>query len=55
MANFKRKKCKKNVKCTICTTHRWLGNRSGRFKIKDEIEIRDKERLKEYVYNKRNV
>jgi len=33
--NFKRKKCKRNVKCTLCTAHRWLGNRKGRFKDKE--------------------
>lgn len=30
MANHKRKKSKRTVKCTICTTHRWLGNTKGR-------------------------
>jgi hypothetical protein len=33
--NFKRKKCKRNVKCTLCTSHRWKGNRKGRFKDKE--------------------
>jgi hypothetical protein len=34
--NFKRKKCK------LCTTHRWKGNRKGRFKDKEGTQ-REKE------------
>lgn len=30
MANFKRKRCKRQVRCTICTTHRWKGNGASR-------------------------
>lgn len=30
MANFKRKKCKRNVRCTLCTSYRWMGNSKGR-------------------------
>jgi len=33
--NFKRKKTKRNVRCTICTKHRWLGNSNGRKSIRD--------------------
>jgi hypothetical protein len=36
MANFKRKKSKRQVKCTICTTHRWKGNSKDRFKKADK-------------------
>lgn len=36
MANFKRKKTKRNVRCTMCTQNRWLGNNCGRFKHKFE-------------------
>lgn len=35
MAHRKRKKSKRNVRCTICTTYRWRGNGKDRFKIKD--------------------
>ena len=38
-------KRKRSVRCTLCTPHRWLGNSVGRFKAKDEREIRDKKRL----------
>jgi hypothetical protein len=31
MANFKRTKGKRNVRCTLCTTYRWMGN--GRDRI----------------------
>jgi hypothetical protein len=37
MANFKRGKCKRQVKCTLCTPHKYLGNHKGRFKAKEEI------------------
>ena len=33
---YRRRKCKRNVRCTICTDHRWLGNNTGRFKRKEE-------------------
>lgn len=26
MAHHKRKKCKRQVRCTMCTQHRWKGN-----------------------------
>lgn len=29
MANYKRKKSRKNVVCTMCTSHRWKGNSSA--------------------------
>lgn len=35
MANHKRKKSKRTVKCTMCTTHRWFGNNKGRVKNKE--------------------
>ena len=37
MANFKRAKTKRRVRCTICTSHRWKGNHTGRFHHKDEF------------------
>jgi methionine synthase II (cobalamin-independent) len=36
MANFKRKKTRRNVRCTLCTPVRWKGNHAGRFDPKDE-------------------
>lgn len=41
MANFKRKKSKRNVRCTICTTHRYRGNRAGRFSNKEEAKKKE--------------
>ena len=38
MANHKRKKSKRSVKCTMCTQHRWQGNSKGRFKPKEEAQ-----------------
>jgi hypothetical protein len=35
MANFKRKKSKRNVRCTICTKYRWRGNSTGKKRIRD--------------------
>jgi hypothetical protein len=32
----------------MCTPFRWLGNAKGRFKEKDEREMRDRRRLTEY-------
>ena len=34
MANFKRKKTKRNVRCTICTSYRWMGNKLDKQKPK---------------------
>lgn len=31
----KRKKPKRNVRCTMCTKYRWLGNNKGRRKLRD--------------------
>lgn len=36
MANHKRKKSKRTVKCTLCTTHRWKGNGKDRFPFRDK-------------------
>lgn len=36
MANHKRKKSKRSVKCTLCTPHRWMGNSVGRNKPKEQ-------------------
>ena len=34
--NFKRKISKRQVRCTMCTQHRWKGNAAGRRSIRDE-------------------
>ena len=36
MANYKRSKTKRNVRCTLCTSYRWFGNGKGRFKAREE-------------------
>jgi hypothetical protein len=33
--NYKRKKARRNVRCTLCTDLRWLGNNNGRRKHSD--------------------
>lgn len=33
--NHKRKKCRRSVKCQICTPYRGLGNNKGRVKDKE--------------------
>lgn len=35
MANYKRKRSKRQVRCTICTTYRWLGNHKARRPFRD--------------------
>jgi len=37
MANFKRKKSKRTVKCTLCTPDRWKGNNKDRFDTKETV------------------
>lgn len=46
VANHKRKKSKRVVKCTMCTTHRWFGNSAGRFPDK---EVEKKKRSKKEI------
>lgn len=48
MANFKRKKCKRTVRCTLCTQFRWMGNSKSHKRISDlknidkfELELKD--------------
>jgi hypothetical protein len=41
MANFKRKTSKRNVKCTLCTPVKWLGNNSARVKEKYKIDKKE--------------
>jgi len=33
--NFKRGKTRRNVRCTLCTPHRWRGNEKNRFKERE--------------------
>ncbi len=40
-------KRRRKVRCTMCTPNRWLGNNAGRFKHRDEVERKDRERLEE--------
>jgi hypothetical protein len=35
MANFKRRKSKRVVRCTLCTQYRWMGNTKQRRKAKE--------------------
>jgi hypothetical protein len=35
MANFKRKRCRRSVRCTLCTADRWRGNSKDRFAVKN--------------------
>lgn len=54
MANHKRKKSKRNVKCCMCTTHRWQGNSDERFKPKENDEKRrDKKEIAKYKDQRR--
>ena len=47
MANHKRKKSKRSVKCTLCTPHRWMGTTKGRSKAKEEVKKKaDKKEIK---------
>jgi hypothetical protein len=35
MANFKRRKSRRSIRCTLCTPHRWRGNSRDRFKPRE--------------------
>jgi len=39
MAHFKRRRCRKQVRCTLCTPVRWLGNSKDRVKYRDRREM----------------
>ena len=53
MANFKRGKTKRRVRCTLCTPVKWLGNNKGRKKA-DFSERRDREKLRKFVLEQLN-
>lgn len=38
MANFKRKKSRRIIRCTLCTPYRWMGNTKERIKFRDRRE-----------------
>jgi len=42
VANFKRKRCKRQVRCTLSTANRWKGNGKDRFKTKNLRKHLDK-------------
>ena len=42
--NFKRKKSKRSVRCTLCTPVRWMGNRKGRRKDREKARRDEMER-----------
>lgn len=44
MANFKRQKTRRRVRCTLCTPHRWEGNSKRRLKMKDVVRWREMKR-----------
>ena len=43
--NFKRKKCKRNVRCTLCTADRWKGNAKDRRPDREKALTREQKRL----------
>lgn len=44
--HFKRKKTKRCVRCTMCTSYRWLGNNTGKKRISD---LRNDDKYKDVV------
>lgn len=43
MAHFKRKRSKRQVRCTLCTPVRWLGNHKERRPFRDKKRMDDHE------------
>lgn len=39
MANFKRKRSRRQIRCSMCTPYRWLGNTKERIKHRDRREM----------------
>jgi len=39
VANFKRKRCRRSVRCTLCTADRWKGNGKDRFAVKNSRKV----------------
>lgn len=48
MANFKRKKTKRSVRCTLCTPLKWLGNNKGR-KPAEVSANRDEQKMRKVI------
>lgn len=48
MSNFKRKKTKRRVRCTLCTPVKWLGNNKGR-KPAEVAANRDGQKMKKAI------
>lgn len=49
MANWKRKKSKRSVRCVLCTAHSWRGNHAGRHDFKTEADKFDaQDEIREY-------
>lgn len=46
--NFKRKKTKRRVRCTLCTQFRWMGNSKGR-KVAVLAENRDPQKMRREI------
>jgi hypothetical protein len=47
MANHKRRKSRRRVRCTLCTKYRWMGNKKDRKRIRDLRKEEPKEEPKE--------
>lgn len=43
--NFKKRKTKRNVRCTLCTPNKWKGNNAGRFKSKEEYTKKELKKI----------
>jgi hypothetical protein len=44
--HYKRKKSKRNVRCTMCTQLRWMGNSKSRKRISD---LKNDDKVKEQM------
>ncbi len=49
MANWKRKRSKRAVRCTMCTAHSWMGNNGGRWDFKtNAAKFDSQDEIREY-------
>lgn len=46
--NFKRKKCKRSIRCSMCTQYRWMGNAKEHKRVSD---LRNIDKANSYEYN----
>lgn len=51
MSHYKRKKPKRQCRCTLCTQFRWMGNSDSRKRISDK---RNDEKVKSYDWYRFN-